>query len=116
MTSANERYEAARQIIEEGPCTSITTVATQVLCDYFRITPKTLRVWVLDCRFPRAVRIAVMSGDSLTSENTCKRSLVHNFKPPRDPSLGGIFYLKKTGFNPRKAVRPKLFHQCDTFI
>ncbi len=57
MTSANERYETARQIIEEGPCTSITTVATQVLCDYFRITPKTLRVWVLDCRFPRAVRI-----------------------------------------------------------
>lgn len=56
MTCAMERYEAARQIIEEGPCTSITTVATQVLCDYFRITPKTLRQWVLESRFPRALR------------------------------------------------------------
>ena len=52
-----DRYERARKIIEEAPCTEITTVQTQVLCDYLRVTSKTLRERVKANAFPTGIRL-----------------------------------------------------------
>lgn len=38
----NERYEMARKLIEDGPCSSITTITLQTLCDYFQVGPRTI--------------------------------------------------------------------------
>lgn len=38
----NERYEIARKLIEEGPCSSITTITLRTLCDYFQVGPRTI--------------------------------------------------------------------------
>ena len=38
----NERYENARKLIEDGPCSSITTITLHTLCDYFQVTPRTI--------------------------------------------------------------------------
>ena len=38
----NDRYEIARKLIEEGPCSTITTVTMVTLCDYFQVAPRTI--------------------------------------------------------------------------
>ena len=38
----NDRYESVRKLIEEDPCSSITTVKMVTLCDYFQVGPRTI--------------------------------------------------------------------------
>ena len=38
----SDRYENARKLIEESPCTSITIITLQDLCDYLQVTARTI--------------------------------------------------------------------------
>ena len=38
----NERFEIARKQIEDDPCSPLTVVNMQTLCDYFKVTPRTI--------------------------------------------------------------------------
>ena len=38
----NDRYESARSLIEDGPCTPLTTITLQDLCDYLQVTARTI--------------------------------------------------------------------------
>ncbi len=52
----NERYENARKSIEDGPCSPITTVTMQTLCDYFQVTARTITRRVSTGELPLGIK------------------------------------------------------------
>jgi predicted DNA-binding transcriptional regulator AlpA len=56
MSTKAERFENARKIIEDGPCTSITTITLQILCDYLQVTARTINRRIAAGELPPGIK------------------------------------------------------------
>ena len=52
----SDRYEKARKLIEDGPCTPITTITLQDLCDYLQVTARTINRRIAAGELPPGIK------------------------------------------------------------